>query len=192
MNGNGRADILLRNRSTGAVTAWYMDGVTRLAYNTNAFPSDYAFVGAAFMNGDYRKDLLWAGPSGQLMVSLSTGMHFSNTCWRRESHPATTSPACRMSTEMAGADILLTSNSGSRLLVWYMDGATRSAYNSHAIDSNYRLVGKGDMNGDRRGDLVMSNPSTRQIKLLLSNGTSFTTTLLPYVPASGFRLMDVQ
>lgn len=192
INGNGKGDILLRNRSTGTVTIWYMDGATRTAYNTSAFPADYTFVGSAYIDGDHRKDLLWALPTGQLVVSLSAGTQFADHVL------ASTIPS---GYDVAGlqdvngngrADILFTSNNGTRLLVWYMDGATRTAYNSHAIDSSYRLVGKGDMNGDHRGDLVMSNPSTRQIELLLSAGTSFSTALLPYVPTTGFRLMDVQ
>ena len=191
-NGNGRADILLRNHSTGAVTTWYMDGVTRLAYNANAFPNDYAFVGSGFIDGDYRKDLLWAGPSGQLMVSLSTGVHFGSSVLTVGIPSGYDVAGLQDVNGNRRSDILFTSNSGSRLMVWYMDGARRVAYNSHALDSSYRLVGKGDMNGDGRGDLVMSNPSTRQIKLLMSSGTSFSTALLPYVPGSGFRLMDVQ
>src|SRR5205085_12255263 len=105
--------------------------------------------------------------------SLSTGVHFSNTLLPA-AVPSGYGVAGLQDVNGNGrADILFTSSGGTRLLVWYMDGATRLAYNSHAIDSSYRLVGKGDVNGDRRGDLVMSNPSTRQIKLLLSNGTSF-------------------
>jgi hypothetical protein len=192
VNGNGRGDILLRNRSTGAVTVWYMDGATRTAYNSGAFPIDYVFIGSAYIDGDHRKDLLWARPTGQLIVSLSTGTQFANHVLASNIPSGYDVAGLQDVNGNGRADILFTSDSGSRLLVWYMDGATRSAYNSHALDSNYRLVGKGDMNGDHRGDLVMSNPSTREIKLLLSAGTSFSTALLPDVPASGFRLMDVQ
>ena len=136
-----------------------MDGVTRIAYNTSAFPIDYAFVGSAYINGDYREGpALGPSDSGQLMVSLSTGMHFATTVLASKIPSGYDVAGLQDVNGNGRADILFTSDSGSRLLVWYMDGATRSAYNSHAIDSNYRLVGKGDMNGDHRGDLVMSNP----------------------------------
>src|SRR4249919_2590017 len=166
VNGNGKGDILLRDAGTGTVTVWYMDGVTRAAYNSSAFPTDYTFVGSAYIDGDHRKDLLWARPTGQLVVSLSTGTQFANHVLASNIPSGYDVAGLQDVNGNGRADILFTSDSGARLLVWYMDGATRSAYNSHAIDSNYRLVGKGDMNGDHRGDLVMSNPGTRQIKLL--------------------------
>jgi hypothetical protein len=71
-----------------------------------------------------------------------------------------------------------------------MNGFSRVAYNTHATDPAYRLVGKGDLDGNNRGDLIWSNPSTRQIKVMFSSGTALSTSLLGYVPTAGYQLMD--
>jgi hypothetical protein len=50
-------------------------------------------------------------------------------------------------------------------------------------------VGKGDFNGDHRGDLVWVDGSGH-IVLSLSTGTSFADGILPYTYASNYALMD--
>jgi hypothetical protein len=73
-----------------------------------------------------------------------------------------------------------------------MNGATRTTYASTTTSASFRLVAKGDFNGDGRGDLAQVNPSTRQIRLLTSTGSNFTASNLALIPQAGSDLMDVQ
>jgi hypothetical protein len=192
INGNGKADILLRNVSTGRVTTWYMSGATRIAYNGYDVPPGHAFVGSGDLNGDHRQDLLWTNSSRQFLLSTSQGTTFT-TQTLALAYQSTYAAAGLQDVNGDGkSDILLVGTDGARLVVWYMNGASRISYNSHTLDPAYRLVGKGDFDGNHRGDLVMSNPSTRQIKMLLSSGTGFAPTVLGLVPQGGSDLMDVQ
>jgi hypothetical protein len=191
VNGNGAADILLRDGTTGRLTTWYMSGTTRLAYNAHDINPSYEFVARGDLNHDRRQDLLWTNSSHDLLLSTSTGTNFTQQLLGLR-YASTYQVAGLQDINGNGkADIVLTRNDHKYLIVWYMDGASRVAYNGHATDPAYRLVARADMDGNGRGDLVLSNPSTHQIKVMFSAGTSFSTGLLPYVPGSGFRLMDV-
>jgi hypothetical protein len=191
VNGNGMADILLRDRNTGRVTTWFMSGATRTAYNSHAMSPGYAFVGWGDLNGDHRQDLLWTDASHNLMLSTSTGVGFDNQVLGLRYGSTYQVAGLQDINGDGSADILLTRNDHKLLVVWYMNGASRAAYNSRATDPAYRLVGRADMDGNGKGDLVLSNPTTRQIKVMFSSGVSFSTSLLAYVPASGYQLMDV-
>jgi hypothetical protein len=190
VNGNGRADILVRNTSTGRVAIWYMSGTTRTAYNASDVASAFKFVGAADLNGDRRQDVLWTDETGGLMVSMSTGTGFSTQLLGLRYSASYYVAGLQDINGNGKADILLTSQDGKHLVVWYMNGFSRVAYNTHATDPAYRLVGKGDLDGNNRGDLIWSNPSTRQIKVMFSSGTALSTSLLGYVPTAGYQLMD--
>ena len=93
---------------------------------------------------------------------------------------------------IGGTHIELVRGDGTRLVTWFMDGVSRIAYSSVATNAAFRLVGKGDLDGDRHGDLLMVNPSTREILMLVSTGSNFTSATLPLVPQSGSDLWDVQ
>ncbi|WP_166209732.1 reprolysin-like metallopeptidase [Cognatiluteimonas telluris] len=192
VNGNGTADILMRDTSTGRVTTWYMSGTKRTAYNAHDFSIGYNFVGAADFNGDRRQDLLWTDENGGLLLSLSTGTSFNS---EQLAQRYSTSYRVAGVEEINGngkADIIFTRKDNKVVAIWYMDGFTRTASNAHTTDPAYRLVGKGDLDGNRKGDLIFSNPSTRKIKVMFSSGTAVTSAVLGYVPKSGYRLMDVQ
>jgi hypothetical protein len=192
VNGNGRADILMRDAGTGRLTVWYMSGTTRTAYNGHAIASKYHFVGAADMNADRRQDLLWTDEAGALMVSLSAGTSFSSQVLGVRYSSSYSVAGIEDIYGNRRADILLTSKDRKHLVVWYMDGFNRLAYNAHATDPAYRLVGKGDFDGNRKGDLLFSNPNTRQIKMMFSSGVNVASTVLGYVPSAGFRVMEVK
>jgi hypothetical protein len=192
INGNGRADILLRNVSTGRVTIWYMSGATRISYNGYDVAASYEFVGNGDLNGDHLQDLLWTNSSRQFLLSTSQGTTFTTQTLALAYQSTYAAVGLQDVNGDGKSDILLASTDSTKLTMWYMNGASRISYNTQTFDPAYRLVGKGDFDGNHRGDLVMFKASTRQIKLLLSSGTSFSPAVLGIIPASGMDLMDVQ
>ena len=56
-----------------------------------------------------------------------------------------------------------------------MNGVTLQSsgylYNGHAVDTNWKIVGTGDLNADGKTDLVWQNQSTGQLYYWLMNGT---------------------
>lgn len=191
VNGDRRADIVLRDTSTGRLSLWYMDGITRAAYNAVSMSPALTFIGHGDMNNNHRHDLLWVDAQRNVLVSLSTGIGYD------------TMPiglAYKSDYQVAGLqdingdyrdDILLYNPGTNRLVVWYMDGANRLAYNTHVTPSGYRPVAKGNFNGDRLGDIVLENQATSKMQMMLSTGFAFNTVPVPLTPQSGSWLMDV-
>jgi plastocyanin len=73
-NGDGRADILWRNGSTGANGIWFSANSTT-AQALPTVPTAWRVVGSGDYNGDGRADILWR--------NFSTG---SNSIWRSANH----------------------------------------------------------------------------------------------------------
>lgn len=191
INGNGKADILLRDAVAGKLYVWFMDGTTRTAYNAHNVASPYEFAGSGDLNKDGRQDLVWTTPQRDVVVGLSTGVAFSTS---------PTGLAYNGDYDLVGvtdvngngtADLILRSTSLASVVTWFMDGTTRVAYSSKGVSALYRLVGKGDFNGDRRGDLAWAN-GTGGIMLSLSTGVNFSDNVLAYTYAADYALMDVQ
>lgn len=190
VNGDGRSDILVRRDSTGVLTVWYMSGTTRYAFNSHTFSTALAFIGSGDLNGDGRGDLLWRDGSGRVFVSLSTGTAFTTT-----NIGLTHSVEYQLSglQDVNGdgrSDIILHSTSLNRLVVWYMNGATRYAFNAHVTPGGFRPFAKGDFDGNKRGDVVLQNPATLELRLMLSSGTAFSTQAVTITPSGDAWLMD--
>lgn len=192
INGDGNADIVLRDRDTGRVTIWYMAGATRITYNSYAVSPGYHFVGHGDLNGDRRQDLLWTDASRRLLLSSSTGTGFAGQLLSLSYQSGYTVAGLQDVSGDGRDDILLIRNDGLQLVSWLMNGANRTAYASTGISATERLVAKGSFDGDHRGDLIMFNPSTRQVRFLTSTGSRFTGAILSLIPQAGSDLMDVQ
>src|ERR1700734_3679739 len=76
-NGDGYADILWRNTTTGQVLIWLMNGsaITNTgSVGVGYVTSDWAIVGVGDFNGDGKADILWQNPpTGQLYIYFMNG-----------------------------------------------------------------------------------------------------------------------
>jgi len=74
-DGNGTADILWRNSSTGVMWIYFMDGSTVTnSVRVNTVPPVWQVVGGGDYNGDGRADILWRNSStGQNWLYLMNG-----------------------------------------------------------------------------------------------------------------------
>ena len=187
IDGNGKADIVLRNPSTGQVVVWYMSNGVRTAYKGQSFPTSLSYVLAADFNNDRKADLLFEDVNRNLSVAISAGNSFS---LQPVGLSHSSAYAIRGATDVNGdgkADILLHDAVANKLVVWYMSGATRTSYSpSMAAPAGAALVAHGDFDGNKKSDIGWVHPTSGKIWLWLSSGTGFTTSLLAYTfaPAS--------
>jgi hypothetical protein len=192
INGDGKADLLLRNSSTGLLVVWYMSGVNRFAYNSHNVAADYVFVGSGDLNKDGKQDLVWTSPRSDILVSTSLGTAFSDALVGLNYDGANYVLAGVTDVNGDGAaDLILRSQALARVVTWFMSGTTRVAYSSKGMSSQYRLVAKGDFNGDHKGDLVWTDAAD-EIVISTSTGSNFADSLLPLTYASNYALMDAQ
>ena len=180
IDGNGKADIVVRNTSTGQVVIWYMNNGVRTAYKGQAFSTSLTYVLAADFNNDKKADLLFQDAQRNLFIAISAGASFT---LQPVGLAYSSAYALRGATDVSGdgsADILLHDASTNKLVVWYMHGATRAAYNSMVGPTGAVLVAHGDFDGNKKSDLAWAHPTSGKIWLSLSNGSAFTTSQLAY------------
>lgn len=60
-----------------------------------------------------------------------------------------------------------------RMSIWYMQGATRSAYNAHPVPAGYEVIGKGAFDDGRFGDLLLRDPASGEMQLMMGTGFAF-------------------
>ena len=83
-NGDGKTDILWRNKSTGQNIVWYMNGATYSSYAgfMQVADSNWQIVGTGDFNGDGKTDILWRNKTtGQNVVWYMNGATLSSWSW---------------------------------------------------------------------------------------------------------------
>jgi len=177
-NGDGKTDILWRNRSTGQNVVWLMNGAAFSSYSLIDAVADtnWQIVGTGDFNGDGKTDILWRSKNtGQNVVWLMNGTALSSYVW--------IDTVADTNWEIVGTgdfngdgktDILWRSKSTGQNVVWLMNGAALSSYVwiDTVADTNWEIVGTGDFNGDGKTDILWRNKSTGQNVVWLMNGTA--------------------
>jgi len=183
-NGDGKADILWRNSSTGQVAIWEMNGTTLLpgtGYISNIPDLTWKISGTGDFNGDGKADILWRNSStGQLAIWEMNGTtllpgtdHISNT-------PALTWQIARTVNGTGDAngdglsDIFWYDTVTNQPAVWEMNGTTLlpgTDYISNTPALSWVIEDSGDYNGDGKTDLLWRNTATNQVAVWELNGT---------------------
>jgi hypothetical protein len=178
-NGDGKTDILWRNKSTGQNVVWLMNGTTYSSYAEllQVADTNWQIVGTGDFNGDGKTDILWRNKStGQNVVWYMNGatyssyaeiMQVTDTNWQIVGTGDFNSDG--------KVDILWRNKSTGQNVVWYMNGATYSSYAEimQVTDTNWQIVGTGDFNGDGKTDILWRNKSTGQNVVWFMNGVTY-------------------
>lgn len=192
-NDGRRAEVVLRNQFTGAGALWFYDqGGSRVAYSSFSVPANHAFVGSGDLNGDRRSDVVWTDAAGRILVSHGSGSGLAAPVQVPLAYDITYSLVAVSDANADGkADLVFWRGATRQLVVWLMQDTTRSGYFSSIVPAGYWLAGRGDFDGDKRGDLLWTNAS-RQLMLAFSTGTGFNYSVLPYTVAPGWATMGIQ
>jgi len=178
-NGDGKTDILWRNKSTGQNVVWLMNGTTYSSYAEllQVTDTNWEIVGTGDFNGDGKTDILWRNKStGQNVVWYMNGavyssytelMQVTDTNWQIVGTGDFNSDG--------KTDILWRNKSTGQDIVWYMNGATYSSYAElmQVTDTNWQIVGTGDFNSDGMMDILWRNRRTGENGVWFMDGTTF-------------------
>ena len=178
-NGDGKTDILWRNKSTGQNVVWFMNGAAFSSYSwiDTVTDTNWQIVGTGDFNGDGKTDILWRNKiSSQNVIWLMNGTIYSNYVELLQVPDNNWQIVGTGDFNGDGkTDILWRHKSTGQNVVWYMNGATYSSYAEimQVTDTNWEIVGTGDFNGDGKTDIVWRNKNTGQNIVWFMNGTTY-------------------
>jgi len=183
-NGDGIADLIWRNFSTGDNRLWFLSSTGQLIASA-AFPAvadlNWHIVGAGDFNGDGKQDIVWRNfATGADTVWLMNGATFLSSL----TLPSVTDLAWRIESvndfnRDGKPDLLWRHYSSGFNVIWYMNGGTLlSSTNagSQLADLTWHIQGSGDFNGDGVPDFLWRNSSSGRVDVWFmtgSNGATF-------------------
>ena len=200
-DGDGNADILWRNTSTGENYLYPMEGTTILegeGYLRAVADLNWKIVGTGDFDGDGRADILWRNSSsGENYVYLMAGSAIKPT----EGYVRTVAD---QSWQVAGIgdfdgdrkdDVLWRNSSTGENYIYFMNGLSivNEGYLRTLADLNWQLAGLGDFDGDGKDDILWRNSSNGQNYLYFMNGTAIKATegFITTVPSTVWQVKGV-
>jgi hypothetical protein len=147
-NGDGKIDILWRNKGTGQNVVWFMDGATMSDWSwilPEVPDTNWQIVGTGDFNSDGKTDILWRNKAtGQNVVWFMNGATLSSYSW--------IDTVADTNWEIVGTgdfngdgktDILWRNKSTGQNVVWLMNGTTYNSYTwlPDVPDTNWEIVG---------------------------------------------------
>jgi hypothetical protein len=182
-NFDGRADLVWQH-DDGRISAWLMNGTQAMSGALigpgSVADTNWKVVGTWDPNGDGSTDLLWRHQtqgwlsnwtmSGEQLVAgdYITPSQVIDTNWtvvgtgdfNHDGHP----------------DILWQHATDGWISVWLMNGTSlldgRLLTPSQVADTNWKIVGTGDFNGDGQADIVWQHQTSGLASVWLMNGTT--------------------
>ena len=181
MNGNGQADILWRESSSGENWLYLMNGTSVSASSSLGTVSNlnWNIVGNGDYNGDTRSDILWRDSvTGQNWMYLMDGSATTMS--------AAVNVVSNLNWEIVGsgdyngdgnADILWRDRTSGQNWMYLMNGPSISTSSAVNVVSNldWKIAGSADFDGDGNDDILWRNDVTGQNWMYLMNGATIST-----------------
>ncbi len=200
LDGDGRADLVWWNSSTGQVFAMLMGGATILSQGMVWTEPNTAWKIAA--TGDFagtgkQNQLLWRNATtGQLylMTVTAAGGAFTQTGQMIYQEPNTAWKIVAAA-DFDGdgkSDILWRNDATGQVFVMLMNGGAIASQAMVYQEANlaWKIVAVGDYNGDGKADLLWRNDATGQVFMMLMNGAAIVSQAMAYVePNTAWKIL---
>ena len=166
VNGDGRADLVWRNTTSGQALVWMMSvtGTIGSTLDLGIVPLTYELRGVGDFNGDGRADLVWFRASdGVLSVWLMAANGTHTDLFPGAVGPGSWRPYRFGDFDGDGlADIFWRNESDGSTAVWYMNGGAIAATDFFTTVplAAWQLGAARDLDLDKHADLMWVAPST--------------------------------
>jgi hypothetical protein len=203
-NGDGQADLLWRNRTSGSIAAWFMnDGVQTagvplgpgLVEDTN-----WRIAATGDFNADGKRDIIWQhDTTGQLSAWLMNGTSLVDGLLLTPAQVPDTNWKISGSGDFNSdgrTDLVWRHLTDGRVAIWLMSGTTLTdgvlTTPDRVIDLAWDICAIGDINADGHSDLIWQHRTTGNVAAWLMNGTALINGSLlspPAVPDLNWRIV---
>jgi len=169
---DGRADILWRDTTTGALELWTMGAQVRLGVTSVAQPgTSWHLLGAADIDGDHRPDLLWRHNDGRVAAWLMQGATFEAGAVLDRVGSEWTLAALADFDGDGKADMLWRRGSDGQLALWRLNGlAAPDGAMIASAPPVWQVVGAADATEDGKADILWRNTADGRIALWAMDG----------------------
>jgi hypothetical protein len=181
-SGDGKPDILWRNRMTGVNEVWFMRGVTRIGLGVlpTVPEPEWMLGGGGDFNGDGKPDVLWHNSNwgGSVVWHMDGSTLASHRDLDLEPDLAWTMVGVGDFNGDGKPDILWRHAASGANRIWFMNGMTRTGVGALDAEADlaWTIVGVGDFNGDGKPDLLWRNAVTGANRVWYMDGVRRTGT----------------
>ena len=184
-DGDGKADVLWRNSSTGENYLYFMDGTTikpTEGYLRTVADQNWLVAGVGDFNGDGKDDILWRNQlTGENYIYFMNGLSIQPN----EGYLRTVADLSWRIVGVADfdgdgkSDILWRNAVSGQNYLYPMNGTAilgTEGYLRTVADTNWQVKGVGDFDGDGKADILWRNAVSGENYLYLMNGTTILAT----------------
>ena len=190
INGDGRADTLIQDASTGSV--YYIDQAGGPSWNviTTNVNSHWQYAGAGDLNGDGQIDILLRDSTTGVMLFRD----IAHSTWGAVANPGTGWKAVGVGdfNRDGSSDVAIQNQADGTVYYANMAGGVFSGWGlvTGAVGTDWKVAGVGDVNGDGYADVIFQNQASGVIWYVdMQGGSNHGWVAVANVP--GWTLRDV-
>jgi hypothetical protein len=200
-NTDGSTDLLFRNRLTGVIGTWYMNGPTTTGGTTFSLtpPATYSLIGAGDFLSNGSTTLVFQDSVDNRVVFWYTGGANNAVITGGDYVNQTPGAGWKLVgvtdfNQDGRSDLLFQNQTTGQLVIWNMSGPY---YQSgliipHTPAAGWKVVGTGDFNGDGFADIAFQNQTTGKIEIWFMQGTTYMGGgTVASTPATGWNVVGV-
>ncbi|MBF0345476.1 MAG: VCBS repeat-containing protein [Nitrospirae bacterium] len=176
-NGDGKADILWRDNSTGMVYITLMNGIKVLSQGVPATVNlNWQVLGKGDFDGDGKDDILWQNTStGDVIVWLMNATSIASNKLVASTIPSDWHVKAIGDFNGDGkADVLWQNTTSGMVAIWLMNGnlIASGGLAATGIPADWQIKAAVDFNGDGKADVLWQNTTNGSVALWFMNGAS--------------------